>query len=74
MNSYQTDYSFSSPTDSWPSSLEEDGLKSRTTISRSEFQERRLPRPIRTIRKVAGWVLGIQPIQRVKSVGSHSLL
>jgi len=56
-----TDYSFSSPADSWPTypSFSEDTTLPSTisSMSSSSMKKNRL-RPMRSIRKITGWVLG----------------
>jgi len=77
----ETDYSLSSPADSWPSSFEEESttstaayLTSPRSTSTSSFGNRRRPRPIKTIRKIAGWVFRSTPTQYSKGFGSQSFL
>jgi hypothetical protein len=76
----ETDYSLSSPADSWPSSFEEETTTSATMIystnprsssSQSSFSKRR-PHPIRTIRKIAGWVLRSSPARNARGFGSQN--
>lgn len=77
----ETDYSLSSPADNWPSSFEEEASATstaaystnpRTKSSKPSFRESRRPRPIKTIRKIAGWVLGSSPAAR--GFGSQKFL
>ncbi len=81
-SSDETDYSLSSPADSWPSSFEEENgatstaaysTSPRTTI-KSSFGDRRRPRPIKTIRKIAGWVFRSSSARYTKGFGSQSFL
>jgi hypothetical protein len=64
-----TDYSFTSPSDNWPSSLEDDDMSmmtsgfttsSYTTASRKSTTNS-TPRPFRTIRRIAGRLFGNEP-------------
>jgi hypothetical protein len=61
------DFSLLSPSDSWPTSMDDDGLvlASISTLSHAKSvaaasgagRRRKTPRPVRTIRRIAGWVL-----------------
>lgn len=62
------DFSLLSPSDNWPTSMEEDGLllaslsgrsnvKSVAASSKGSLRRIKSPRPVRTIRRIAGWVL-----------------
>jgi len=58
-----TDYTFTSPSDSWPTSLDDDYVTTAPSLNRPRItSERSNPSPIRAIRRVVGWVLGIRPI------------
>jgi len=61
-----TDYTFASPADSWPTSLESDYLTSSQSISSISGIPRKTSNrnPIRRIRKIAGWVS--KPMQRIR--------
>jgi len=64
-----TDYTFTSPSDSWSTSLDDDYVTTAPSLNRPRMtSERSNPSPIRAIRRVAGWVLGIRPIQRVRGI------
>lgn len=63
--SYVTDYTFSSPSDSWPTPLDNDSA----TLNRSRMtSERSNPNPIRAIRRIAGWVSRTTPFQRIRGI------
>lgn len=61
------DFSLLSPSDSWPTSMDDDGLVLASISTRSHVKSvatasgagrrRKTPRPVRTIRRIAGWVL-----------------
>jgi len=61
------DFSLLSPSDSWPTSMDDDGLVLASISTRSHAKSvaaasgagrrRKTPRPVRTIRRIAGWVL-----------------
>lgn len=78
----ETDYTLSSPADNWPSSLEEEIAVTSTAAystqprssSKPSFIESRRPRPIRTIRKIAGWFLGSSSGRMTRGFGSQTLL
>lgn len=74
-----TDYSFSSPADSWPSYptlFSEDTTESATASSlSSSFTKKNRIRPIHSIRKITGWVFGgTETIRRSSGFGSQSIL
>jgi len=61
-----TDYTFSSPADSWPTSLENNYLKSSQSngnMSRTSSETSNC-NTICRIRKIASWVCGLKPMQR----------
>mmetsp|Transcript_14968 Transcript_14968/g.21902 ORF Transcript_14968/g.21902 Transcript_14968/m.21902 type:complete len:306 (+) Transcript_14968:97-1014(+) len=73
------DYSFSNPADSWPSTYEDDAVTttnlqsfSRSSNVASKMAKR--PHPIRTIRKIAGWVLGSTPARHARGFGTQNFL
>jgi hypothetical protein len=72
-----TDYSFSSPADYWPSSFEDDAVMSSVpntfVASAAEKKLKRL-RPIRTMRKIAGWVFGSPPGRNTRGFGTQNFL
>lgn len=65
-----TDYSFTSPADSWPSSFDNDAV---VPVSVSSKKSRR-PRPIRAIRKIAGWVFGSPAGKSARGFSAQSFL
>jgi len=77
-----TDYSFSSPADSWPSSFEDvasftsmpQSLVSSAPASNLAARKSRRPRPIRTIRKIAGWVFGSPTGRNARGFGTQNFL
>lgn len=64
-----TDYSFTSPSDNWPSSLEDDDMSMTTsgfttssyTIASRKSSTNTTPRPFRAIRRIAGRLFGNEP-------------
>jgi hypothetical protein len=78
----ETDYSFSSPADSWPSSFEDDvpvtsmAAYSSMAPSRSTVRKgRKIPRPIQSIRKkIAGWVSRASPGRHASGFGTRTFL
>lgn len=70
-----SDYSFSSPTDSWPSAYD-DSISSvtSTAFASNKIKKDKRPRPIRTIRKFAGWVFGTAPAQNARGFGTQTFL
>jgi hypothetical protein len=77
-----TDYSFSSPADSWPSSFEDDAVMTNVSksfvgvprASKLAATKTRLPRPIRTLRKIAGWVFRSPEGRNARGFGTNTLL
>jgi len=62
-----TDYTFDSPSDSWPTSLDDDKSlsslnRSRATLEMSDFS------PLRAIRRIGSWVFAIRPMQRIRGI------
>mmetsp|Transcript_27618 Transcript_27618/g.31632 ORF Transcript_27618/g.31632 Transcript_27618/m.31632 type:complete len:241 (+) Transcript_27618:220-942(+) len=78
----ETDYTFSNPADSWPSSFEEDSATStasystspRATNKSSSLSKGRITRPIKTIRKIAGWVFERSPVRHARGFGTQSII
>jgi hypothetical protein len=70
-----SDYSFSSPTDSWPSAYDDSisPVSSKAFASNSSKKDKR-PRPIRTIRRFAGWVFGSAPARNARGFGTQTFL
>ena len=65
-----TDYTFTNPADSWPSTFENEGpyrKESYTTTTRA-FAQKSRPRPFRVIRRIAGWFLGTPPVRQGKAL------
>lgn len=77
-----TDYSFSfsSPADSWPSSFVDDAVTTSSAASASTLlaserkQQSKRPRPIRTIRKIAGWFLDTPVARNARGFGTQTYL
>lgn len=77
-----TDYSFSfsSPADSWPSSFVDDAVTtlpstpSNTLLASERNKQSKLPRPIRTIRKIAGWFLDTPVARNARGFGTQTYL
>lgn len=78
----EIDYSLSSPADNWPSSIEEEKVLTSTTAyltnprakNKSIFSDSKRPRPIRTIRKIAGWFLRSPAARNARGFGSQTYL
>jgi hypothetical protein len=70
-----SDYSFSSPTDSWPSTYDDSisSVSAKAFASNSGKKDKR-PRPIRTIRRFAGWVFGSAPARNARGFGTQTFL
>mmetsp|Transcript_15984 Transcript_15984/g.30140 ORF Transcript_15984/g.30140 Transcript_15984/m.30140 type:complete len:238 (-) Transcript_15984:456-1169(-) len=66
-----TDYTFTSPSDSWPSLFDDNVVAS---LSVSSAKKSRRPRPIRAIRKIAGWVFGSPAGKNARGFGAQSFL
>ncbi|GFH61612.1 hypothetical protein CTEN210_18088 [Chaetoceros tenuissimus] len=76
-----TDYSFSfsSPADSWPSSFVDDAVTTSSTpantlLASERKQQSKRPRPIRTIRKIAGWFLDTPVARNARGFGTQTYL
>mmetsp|Transcript_2385 Transcript_2385/g.3669 ORF Transcript_2385/g.3669 Transcript_2385/m.3669 type:complete len:232 (+) Transcript_2385:66-761(+) len=72
-----TDYSFSSPADNWPSSFEDDAVMSsvpNSFVASAAEKKLRRPRPIHTIRKIAGWVFGSPAVRNARGFGTQNFL
>lgn len=70
-----SDYSFSSPTDTWPSTYDDSTSSTKSTAFAMPISKKdKGPRPIRTIRKFAGWVFGSTPARNARGFGSQTFL
>jgi len=77
-----TDYSFTSPADSWPSSFDDDaampksfiGMSPARTSSNLGVRKARRPRPIQTLRKIAGWVFRTPAGRNARGFGTQTFL
>lgn len=59
-----TDYTFVSPSDSWPISIKEDYATAPVSRNRSRMTlERSRPGPVRLLRKITGWVFRTEPVR-----------
>ncbi len=76
-----TEYSFSSPADSWPSSYDDVVMTSVPSSFVGAFPSRKLaaakskvPRPLRTIRRIAGWVFRSPTGRKARGFGTNTFL
>lgn len=81
-----TEYSFSSPADSWPSSFEDDAstmnsipnsfsaISPASTAHNLSIRKSKRPRPIQTLRKIAGWVFRSPVGRSARGFGTQSFL
>jgi len=57
-----TDYTFASPSDSWPINVKDDYATTAASLNRSRMtSERSNPNPVRAIRRIAGWFFRTKP-------------
>lgn len=78
----ETDYTLASPADDWPTSFEEEAVLTSTTAyltnprtkSKAMYKTSKRPRPIRTIRRIAGWFLGSSPVRNARGFSSQAFL
>jgi len=69
-----TDYTLASPSDSWPTSLDDDDddeyiMTSISSLNRSATAFDRIDlSPFRAIRRIGSWVFAIRPMQRIRGI------